>query len=98
MQDFVPQNEYIGRERVSALRRKAFYNKKNLFFKDLEFFENRFFLFTKDKFYMPKTASRFGTGDPSPTDNLPKIWGLQRADMESAPTIFVFHNEYTEQR
>ena len=32
----------------------------------------------------------YGAGrNPSPTENLPKILGLQRADIESAPTIFV---------
>lgn len=31
---------------------------------------------------------KLGTGNPSPKENLPKIFGLQRADIESTPTGF----------
>ena len=49
-------------------RRKAFHNKKEPVFKDFEFFENRFFLFAKYNICTEKSLTRFGTGDPSPTN------------------------------
>ena len=68
-----------------------FYNKKEPIFKDFEFFENRFFLFTKYNICAEKSLTRFGTGDPSPTI-LHAFYAInlciKRADIESAPTEF----------
>ena len=44
-------------------RRKAFHNKKEPVFKDFEFFENRFFLFTKDNIC---AKNRFAIRDGKP--------------------------------
>ena len=52
--------------RVSVPRRKAFYNKQEPVFKDFKFSENRFLLFAKDKFCMPKIADAIRDGKPVP--------------------------------
>ena len=51
---------------------------------------NRKHQFNKNKVVLIYyNALRRRTGNPSPTENLPKMLGLQPADIESAPTEFV---------
>ena len=54
---FAPQ--IYSENRFSVPRRKAFHNKKPVF-KDFEFFENRFFLFTKDNICAKKSLRDSG--------------------------------------
>ena len=66
---FAPQiygeNRFSVGDGFPVPRRKAFHNKKEPVFKDFEFFENRFFLFTKDNI-CAKNRFAIRDGKPAP--------------------------------
>ncbi len=65
-------------------RRKEFHNKRIPLFSTVLSGKNRGIFFVNN--CCRKSSVRFGTVNPSPTEILPKTLGLQRADIESAPT------------